>query len=540
MTLDRLPYSDFKSFSRLFTAYAGDFDSVSGYFTGDFRDPRQRGQIAKQVSDQFDHRKELASVLADQNNSYGAGPATLRNIDRLAGAEAVAVVTGQQLGLFTGPMYTLYKALTTVQLARQIEKESGRPTVPVFWLEGEDHDFEEVASVAIQGRDGVQRITYASNDANTNPTPVGRIAFDQSIEEAVDQLDELLPGTEFHDAIMKTVQEAYTPGTTFLIAFAKILGLLFEDEGLVFVSGDDPRLKKLAQPLFRKELKEYSKTAALLKETSNKLEKSYHAQVQSSPTNLFLITDTGRHSLVADGNEFRLKGTDISYSQDELLSMVDENPESFSPNVVMRPIVQDSILPTAAYVAGPGEVAYYAQFRSIYEWAGVPMPIIYPRASVSLVEPGIAKVLDRYSLSIPSFEQDQEKIFHAIVVDAMDIDAEAIFERAGQHIHDAVNTVSPAIEAVDASLKKTGEATRTALLKEWGKLKDRVVKAEKRRHDQTHNQLTRTRTSLFPENILQERCISPLYFMSKYGTDLVTRLMSEIELDTTSHQVLSL
>ncbi|MCZ6756988.1 MAG: bacillithiol biosynthesis BshC, partial [Bacteroidetes bacterium] len=106
MTLDRLPYSDFKSFSRLFTTYAGGFDSVSGYFTGDFRDPRQRGQIAKQVSDQFDHRKELVSVLADQNNSYGAGSATLRNIDRLAGAEAVAVVTGQQLGLFTGPMYT--------------------------------------------------------------------------------------------------------------------------------------------------------------------------------------------------------------------------------------------------------------------------------------------------------------------------------------------------------------------------------------------------------------------------------------------------
>ncbi|GMQ82528.1 MAG: bacillithiol biosynthesis cysteine-adding enzyme BshC [Rhodothermia bacterium] len=540
MALDRLPYSDFKSFSSLFTAYASDFDSVAGYFTGDYRDPRQRGQIAQQVADQFDHRNELVEVLSEQNNSYGAGEATLRNIDRLAGSDAVAVVTGQQLGLFTGPMYTLYKTVTAVQLARQIEEESGRPAVPVFWLEGEDHDFEEVDSVAIQGRGGIQRIKYTSTHSDGNSTPVGRIAFDESIKEAVDQLDELLPGTEFHDTILKMVRNAYKPGTTFLTAFANIMGPLFEDEGLVFVSGDDSRLKKLARPLFRKELKEYSKTAALLKETSKKLEESHHAQVQSSPPNLFLITETGRHSLVADGNEFRLKGTDMSYSQDELLSMVEESPESFSPNVIMRPIVQDSILPTATYVAGPGEIAYFAQFRSIYEWAGVPMPIIYPRASVSLVEPGIAKVLDRYSLSIPSFEQDQEKIFHAIVVGAMDIDAEAIFERAGQHLHDAINTVSPAIEAVDASLRKTGEATRTALLKEWGKLKDRVVKAEKRRHDQTQNQLTRTQTSLFPESILQERCISPLYFMSKYGTDLVARLMSEIELDTTSHQVLSL
>ena len=540
MALERLPYSEFKSFSRLFTTYTSDFDSVAGYFSGDYRDPRQRGQIAQQVADQFNHRRQLVEVLSDQNKSYGAGEATLRNIERLAGSDAVAVVTGQQLGLFTGPMYTLYKTLTAVQLARQIEEESGRPTVPVFWLEGEDHDFDEVASVAVAGSDGIHRLKYSSVHSDGNSVPVGRITLEESIKEVVGQLDELLPGTEFHDGILKMVRDAYRPNATFLTAFTRLMGSLFEDEGIIFVSGDDPRLKKIAGPVFRKELKEHAKTSALLKETSSKLEESFHVQVQSSPTHLFLLNETGRYSLVAEGNDFRLKGTDIRYTRDELLLMVDENPESFSPNVVLRPIVQDSILPTAAYVAGPGEVAYFAQFRSIYEWASVPMPIIYPRASVTLVEPSIAKVLDRYSLSIPSFEKDLEKLFHGIVVDAMDIDAEAIFERAGQHIHDAVNTVSPAIEAVDASLTKTGEATRVALMKEWGKLKNRVVKAEKRRHDQTQNQLTRARNSLFPENILQERCISPLYFMNKYGTDLVSRLMREIELDTTSHQVLTL
>jgi len=315
---------------------------------------------------------------------------------------------------------------------------------------------------------------------------------------------------------------------------------LFAGTGIVFVSGDDARLKKMARPVFRKEIKEFEKSAKLLLASSMKLDETYHVQVKSRPTSIFLMTKQGRKAVRVDEAGDQFVCGDDTYTREELLALLDSNPEMFSPNVVLRPIVQDTILPTAAYIAGPGEIAYFAQFRSIYEWAGVPMPIIYPRASVTVLEPKIQKILNQLELSIPDFENSLDKMIQSNVLASMDIDAEAIFSRAAQHLHDAINTVAPAIESVDKSLVKTAEATRAGLMKEWYRLRDRVIKAEKRRHDQTHDKMRRTQANLFPSGGLQERLISPLYFANKYGLDFVTRLLHEIQLDTTEHQVILL
>lgn len=542
MPVSRIPYSNFQSFSRLFSTYAGDFEAISSFFPGDFRDPRQRGQIALQVADHFQFRSELRDILAEQNAAFGASESSLRNVERLANPETVAVVTGQQLGLFSGPLYTLYKTVTAIQLASRLEQTTGRPAVPVFWLEGEDHDFAEVASASVYHSTGIQQVQYGLEDDShlSSNSPVGRIRLNDSIGETIDALEALLPPTEFRLDVIERVRKSYRPNATFLQSFVSLMGDLFKDHGLVFVTGDDPRLKRIAAPLFRKEIRDFKKSAALLKRASGKLEDVYHVQARSEPPNLFLLTPDGRKSLTLEGSGFGLKGSEATYSEEALLSLVDEQPEMFSPNVVLRPIYQDTILPTAAYVAGPGEIAYFSQFKTIYEWAGIPMPIIYPRASVTLLESKTRRILERFNVSIPDFETPIDKMFHSIVVNAMDVDAESIFERAGQHIHDAVNTVGPAIEAVDHSLGKSAESTRVALMKEWNRLKDRVLKAEKRRHEQTHTQLSNAQGSLFPGGALQERVVSPLYFMNKYGPELIDRLMNEIELDTSSHQVLSL
>jgi bacillithiol biosynthesis cysteine-adding enzyme BshC len=539
MAVTHHPFSKFRSFSRLFSVYAGEFDPLSSFFAGDYRDPRQRGQIAVQVADHYATRGELTSVLEEQNRAFGAGDETFRNIERLAGSDAVAVVTGQQLGLFLGPLYTIYKTVTAIQLARRIERDTGRSAVPVFWLEGEDHDLEEVSSTALFSGNEVHRLRYSSADADSR-TPVGRIVFDESIASVVDQLEALLPPTDFRDDVMTSVRNAYRPGATFLEAFARLMGSLFADYGLVFISGDDVRFKRLAAPLFRKEIREYRKSESLLKRTSGKLAEPYHIQVQTQPINLFLISEKGRRSIVADGDGFVVREAETRFTTDELLAIVDEHPESFSPNVVMRPIFQDAVLPTAAYVAGPGEVAYFAQYRQVYEWAGVPMPIVYPRASLTLVESKVQKILDRYETDITALEEQLEKVFHELVVDAMEVDAEAIFERAGRHLHDAINTVLPAIESVDKSLARSAEASRVGLFKEWDRLKDRVIKAEKRRNEQMQEQLARAQTNLFPEGALQERLISPLYFMNKYGTDFIHRLVEEVDMDTSAHQIFRL
>ena len=538
----RLPYSEFKSFSRLFKAYAGEFDTLAVYFPGDFRDPRQRGQVARQVADQFKHRDKLVAALIKQADLYDADEATRKNIEKLREPDAVAVVTGQQLGLFGGPLYTLLKTITAIQLTIRLGKDKGRPVVPVFWLEGEDHDLAEVASAYVLNRNEVESVTYsgATQSQKTVPQAVGRVMFDSSITERIDEFAALLTPSEFHDELMDLVRSAYREGETFLSAFARLLSQLFKGTGIVFVNGDDPELKELAKPLFRKELKEYEKSARLLSGASRKLEENYHVQVQSRPTSIFLHTHEGRHAVRPDESNDGFTCGSKSYTLDELLLLLDSAPELFSPNVVLRPIMQDLILPTAAYIAGPSEIAYFAQYRSLYEWAGVPMPIVYPRASITVLEPKIQRALNKLESSISDFEGSLDQMFRSNAVESMDIDADAIFSRASQHIHDAVNTVSPAIESVDQSLVKVAEATRTTLLKDWDKLRNRVIKAEKRRHDETHEQMRRVKTNLFPRGNMQERTISPLYFANKYGLDFVTRLLHEIQLDTTEHQVILL
>jgi bacillithiol biosynthesis cysteine-adding enzyme BshC len=237
------------------------------------------------------------------------------------------------------------------------------------------------------------------------------------------------------------------------------------------------------------------------------------------------------------GLELR-NGTPITEA--DLLDLLSRDPGSFSPNVVLRPLLQDAVLPTAAYVAGPGEVAYFAQFKPLYDWAHIPMPIIYPRASVTLVERRIEKILDRYSLDVPDFEDQLDRLFRKVVLDNMDVDLDDVFSSAGAHIHEAVNAIKPVIQQMDPSLVKSAEAMRAQFMKEWSSLKNRLVKAERSRQDIVRDQLERAALALVPDGTLQERFVSPVYFMNKYGPDFPQRLLDELELDTETHQVLSI
>jgi bacillithiol biosynthesis cysteine-adding enzyme BshC len=303
------------------------------------------------------------------------------------------------------------------------------------------------------------------------------------------------------------------------------------------VSPDDPELKAMSAGLFSKELTEYATSSERLASASAQLSESYHAQVQTKPTNLFLHSENGRVALDVTENGFMTRDG-RAFERDVLLKMIQEQPELFSPNVVLRPLMQDTVLPTAAYVAGPGEVAYFAQFKGLYEWADLAMPIIYPRASVTIMEKRIEKIVARFNLSIPSFEEQFERLFGQVVLDQMEVDVEALFKKASSHLHQAINEIKPVVEQVDRSLVKTADATRNEMMKEWMRLKDRVLKAERQQQDVVRSQLYRASSNLFPFEIPQERALSPLYFLNKYGPDFGQKLINTLDLDTTSHQVI--
>lgn len=530
------------SFSALFECYTSRFDEVAPYYEGDYRDPSARARAAERAAAHPRDRAALVDALLQQNERWGLDAATRANIEALRDPDTVAVVTGQQVGLLSGPLYTPYKTLTVLQLAARLAEETGRTVVPVFWLEGEDHDLAEVAGTRLLKHNEVEHLRYAGHTLpeEGNLGSVGRLAFTDDVTRVVNRVDELLPPTDFKDALIDGLRAAYREGVTFLDAFAQFMHTLFAGTGLVLIAPGDDRLKQLAAPLFRQEIEDYATAHAALQQVSTALEAQFHAQVRTKPLNLFLVEEGARYPLDADGDTVRVRGTSRSYTRAELLELLDAHPERFSPNVVLRPLMQDLLLPTAAYVAGPGEISYFAQFKPVYGWAGIPMPVIYPRASVTLVEGKVQKVLDRYGLSVGDLDGDLEPLFKRIVLQEMPVDVEEVFRQASRHLHQAVNDLKPALEEVDRTLVKAAEATRAAFMKEMGKLQGRVVKAEKRNHDEVRAQLEKAQVNLFPAGKLQERSLSALYFINKYGIGLIEALRRELSLDTTQHQVVNL
>ena len=529
------------AFPDLFVDYCTDYDAVAAFYPGDWRDPATRQDAAARAARRPADRAALTDVLADQNERWGGSEATQEQIDTLRDPESIAVVTGQQVGLFTGPLYTMYKTITTLQLATEWAEQTGRPVVPVFWVEGEDHDFAEIATAHVLRRNEEVPLEYDPG-VGENPGAVGRLRLTDDIEAVLNRLDEALPASDFKPGVMEQVRAAYRPGTRLEDAFAQLLRSLFEDEGLVFLNPDDARLKALTRPLFRKELNDPQTPAARIEATSQALrDRGYHAQVHARPTNLFWLADDGRYAIDRDEDgHFVLRGTDRSFTADELLGHLDDTPERFSPNVVLRPLMQDHLLPTAAYVAGPGEVSYFAQYGDVYDWAGLDQPLIHPRASVSLVEGKVQKVLDKYALSVADLQPDVDALFQEVVVDTMATGVDAAFQEATTEMHKALNALKPEVEGVDRSLSASVEATRAAVVEELKDLKQRTVRAEKRQHDEVRAQLSKARKNLRPGGTLQERRINVLYFLNKYSPGLLNDLRAALSTDTSTHQIVSL
>ena len=537
---DRIAFDQLTAFSRLFADYSQFTPNIAPFFSGDYREPNAFKSQAQRTLSISRDRNTLANLLLEQNAEWGLDDATERNIEHLRDESSVVVITGQQLGVFLSPLYIPYKTLTTIRLASQLTESLGRPVVPVFWLHGEDHDFAETAPFTLLNSNH-DLVTHSYQPNSAPSGPVGRMHVSHTISDLIADISSSLPQTPNKEQLIHFLKEQYTPGTSLLDAFALFLKRIFKDTGLVLFSVDDPVVKKECLPLFKKEIQHPLMLSQAVESSSIKLAQSYHTQVKTNPINLFLMDDISRKSInYLQKDQFKIKGESKNVSAEDLLTRLTQHSEQFSPNVILRPIVQDFIFPSIAYIAGPGEIAYFAQCKEAYNAAGIPMPLIFPRASITLIEPDVARVLDRYSLDITSFNEHPLKLFRNYAIDHLSIDLDSAVNDSITQIQTAIHDLRDKVMDVHPSLYRSAESTKVRFEKELLRFKEQVIKAQKKNTAEHQAHLGKAATHLFPNQKLQERVLSPLHFLNNYGLDFFTSLLKEVSIDTSAHQIIRL
>ena len=486
------------------------------------------------------HRAALVEALKRQNRQWGASAKTMENLDLLAGDRCRAVVTGQQVGLFSGPAYTIYKALTAVKLAETYRRQ-GVDAVPVFWMATEDHDLEEVGQTWILTADSTLKSVQFAQQAQGNRLPVGSISLDPSIGSHLDQFLRGLPDSEFKPVLAARLKRVYREGNTFGQAFAELVSFLLSEYGLILLDPREPHLKKMAKPVFLQAAESWVKLDSLLKGRNQQLARAgYTAQVggEAGTSFLFWEQDGKRRGVVGTRDGFALKGS--SEGLPDLRGLIERAPEQISPNVLFRPVVQDFLLPTLAYVAGPSEVAYYAQISPLYQALGRVMPPVVLRASITVIERRVQKLLAKYQMEFRDLFQGNQAMLKKIVERTVNQEVSARFDRLEREFDNRLGEMREPLKSVDPTLVGALGTARKKIQYQLENLRAKFVGAESRQQEILTRQVDSLLRTLYPSGGLQERQINIFYFLSRYGPEFLDELHDAIDLSAPDHKLLYL
>src|SRR5215207_1064867 len=457
LRVESLPFDQIPHQSRLFLDYLKDPVALRNFYPSAIRFHHELQERVPEVLGAYRvDRNRVCDALAAMNGRWGAGEATLKNIELLRESDCIAVVSGQQAGLFTGPLYTVYKALSAVKLAGCLQQRNTK-AVPVFWIAAEDHDFAEVAKAEFIGRDCQLKNVEVSNTQHREGQPVGQVKLDDSIDAVVNELFELLPASEFAADMKALVKSAWQPGRGYVESFASMMTSLLGRYGLIFLDPLDPELKRLAAPLYSEAARRAPEIAMALEQRSAELERAgYHAQVLATANSfpLFLHDEEGRrHAVVrVENGKYRAKAIEQEYTAEELATLAQEKPERFSPNVTLRAVVQDYLLPTIAYYGGAAEIAYFAQTAEVYRVLERPATPILPRSSLTVVERRAGRTLERYGLNLGDFFEGLEPVTKRVVEEHLGASTARNFATAEENIHHELDRLRQELQSIDPTL----------------------------------------------------------------------------------------
>jgi len=469
-------------------------------------------QVAASLEYPAERRREVAGILRGQNATFGASAATLSNLEKLERG-AVAVVSGQQVGLFGGPAYAVYKALTAIRLAEELS-EAGIPAVPIFWMATEDHDLDEVRHVTWFDSGKLLRFELADAAAGR---PVGQVQLGPAIGENIKRATGLLVGPA-NETLSQILQQSYRPEETYGSAFGKLFSRLFAQQGLILLDPLDARLHRIAAPLYKKALQDRDKLNEKLLHRGKELESAgYDVQVKvtARSTLLFTIRDGVRQPVAASNSHY--KSGDTSWTRDEALRLVDSSPEAFSANALFRPVVQDYLLPTAAYLGGPAEIAYFAQSSVIYEHMLGRMPVVLPRAGFTILDAKAEKLLQKYGLCIENLWAGPQELRRKMESVSVPPALAENFDRDKAQMESTLAELGAQIEKLDPTLAGAVSTARKKISFQLEKLRRKTGRALDQKggllaeHEQFLENL------LYPNKALQSRELCFLPFLARWG-----------------------
>jgi bacillithiol synthase len=535
-----LPFQQIPHTTKLFTDFLSYSPPVWPFYP---RAPQHFSEWFRDEASRINYdparRERVAAILERQNRVWGASPKALENIDRFRKG-AAAVVTGQQVGLFGGPVFAIYKALTAVKLADQATG-AGVESVPVFWLATHDHDLAEVNHVSVPGSDGaLQTLTTATR--GVADAPVGTVHFGPEIDAVVEAASALLDPETAH-----LLRESYQAGETLGSGYARFFARLCADWGVVLLDASDTQFHQIAEPLFHAAIERAAELGEALLARGRELESAgYHQQVKvtSSSTLLFAVQNGARIPVhrhagaTAQTSEFLIGEEKIS--EQDLLQRINSAPQDFNPNVLLRPVVQDYLLPTLAYIGGAAEVAYFAQTSVVYRaLAGRVTPIL-PRLSATILEHKHQGLLERYQLTLPGVFEGPAALAERLASRSLSQEVQKSFDQAAADLEKSLAGIRDSLGRLDQTLIDAANNAGAKMQHQLEQLRSRAARAELRHHEILGRHAELLSNSLYPNKTLQEREIAGIYFISRHGAEFLRTVYDAINSGCLDHQVISL
>jgi bacillithiol synthase len=556
-----MPFTAIPHSSPLFLDFLFHYEKVAGFYP---HRPNAEAVLAHARQLQFpaERRAQVAAVLERQNRGWGASPATMDSIERFRQG-AVACIGGQQVGVLGGPLYSLLKAVSALQMAEHLSAQ-GCPAIPVFWLATEDHDLAEIAAITLPAGCELEKLSATSR--TDSAAPVGRVALGQGVTAVVERAAELLGPGWVSDAL----RESYRPEETYGSAFARLFTRLLAGTGIVLVNPLEAELHAIAAPLLAAAAEHAADLDEALLERGKLLQRAgYHEQVRVTQDSTLLFSLEGNRRTVLHraengvaengsapgastkagllaGSRREPRSAGVwqmgarRVSGQELLEQIAAHPENFSANVLLRPVVQDYLFPTAVYFGGPAEIAYFAQVAVVYEkLLGHATPVL-PRLSATLIGDETCELMERYGLSFCDLFHGSQQVSELLATRALDPALRDALEGSRAALESHMQALGSALQKLDPTLVDAAQRSKRKMLYQLSKIGSKAARAELRRNRQLARDAQRVLTELFPHKELQERILPGIYFLARYGPELIARLKRVAAHACPGHQIVKL